>query len=334
MFTQYTVLALNQAATAESTQQGFDKAAAAGLDFKATRELLARQAGDDDASKKEYYRAFVAMESILRQDESAVAEAEAAIRQGDAVAGTLIDALGHAGSAAAQKSLAGLANDSGTPGFTRFQSLRALSFGARPTDDNVAAHKALFEDPGLGAQAHFGLGSLIHQMLEAGEPDRASEALAALIDDLQSATDPREKVLILRALGNAGHPATIAVIQPLLRDGDALVRAEALLALRRISGEDVDAMIAWQIQHDPEVRVRGTALQLLGERPTTPILLETLTNVTQLEPHDSLRLAAVGIFASGYGPPEVAKTVLQWVVANEPADAVRASAEEALQRLL
>jgi hypothetical protein len=112
------------------------------------------------------------------------------------------------------------------------------------------------------------LGALVRRSIEARSPvmpagDRPKcegtdcapeEVLAALERDLARETDERQRVMLLRALGNAGQTSSFRAVAPHAKSADAETRRAVADALRNMeSGEVVDLLLALASDSDGDV---------------------------------------------------------------------------------
>ncbi len=117
--------------------------------------------------------------------------------------------------------------------------------------------------PGQRQGAWLALGA---QASKAGEasPDRA-EIEGLLVERLKSAQPGSERVAALEAVGNAGSRGLLPYLRDYLSDPLETVRAKAFLALRRIPGPDVVALITTG-RSDPSRQVRRSVEVALNMR--------------------------------------------------------------------
>ncbi len=220
---------------------------------------LLRRATAPDLERVARDRLYMAVVARLRWSEPAVAEAVAHIVAAGRGTKLLTAALGHAGSPPCQQALVNL-TDQG-----HAAALLALSSGDRPTVLTVAALRGWLDDPDLGRQALYALGSVVHR-LRPRAPQQARAAFAHLTDRLSAATSRRAVVTSLRAIGNAGHPDALPTLSPYLSATDPAVRMEALEALRRVPGAAVDSRLEAMARSDRKREVRDAASALLARR--------------------------------------------------------------------
>jgi hypothetical protein len=307
-----------------------DRAKIAGQSLATLTSTLETAAGDhrDDVTKRA--RAYVGLAALLRQDESARSDAMRRILGGAPDAPALIDALGDAGDLESQRILIDVLDKAKLDETQGRGALIALSLVREPGPDAVAALEARLDDPLLGTQAAYGLGAYAHQLQES-EPSLSRSVLDLLIDRLENASDPSEAARYLEALGNAGHPGALPVIDAHLADGSAAIRSGAVRALRRISGAEVDARLAGLVTTDPASGVRDIALGVIGSRPESPALGAAVAASARFEPDLRLRLAAARILGRWMWQEPELLALGQWLAANDPEEKIRATLQRALE---
>jgi hypothetical protein len=144
---------------------------------------------------------------------------------------------------------------------------------ARPTNETAsyvarryAKAKAAHDDPTRRAAA-VSLGALVNGV---AKTDRAfaRQLDDALVLDLYAAKDPRDREVLLLALGNAGLEEDAIAIRLASRDASPAVRAAVATALRRLDGPEIRATLL-QLLADPDTRVQLDALSSLDRREPT-----------------------------------------------------------------
>ncbi len=219
--------------------------------------LLERAAGEE---KRVRDRAWLAMVARLRWSEAAVLEAMELVKV-EAHARLLGMALGHASSEASQAALVAMVEAHPERGV---QWLSALGHSVRPTPATLEALERRLNDPRMGRQAAYTLGSLAWRVRER-RPEQARAVVELLEGRLKAARSQGAQVTALRALGNAGHPRTPALVQAQLGAQDPKLRVEATRALRRVGTEEARRRLE-AMTSDRARRVRKAAKRLLQRR--------------------------------------------------------------------
>lgn len=296
--------------------------------FSRLAALDNQQAGDDDRERAG--RAFMALVSLLRQDPSQLAVVRAHIEKRGPLTHTLMAALRDASTPESQELLAELAK----PGSLldpeeRMAATRSLSHVAEPTGETVQALTSLQSDPDVGVQATYGLGSALHR-LQGQDPGQAATVRDTLLRQLDEGSSS-ERPGLLTALGNAGDPETIESIKRYLEDESAAVRAAAAQALRRIPGQEADALLA-SLCTDTEPEVRYSAADAISERIPSTVLVQALAGLALSEPVFRTRARAVNTLARWLPQAPPAAEALGLVAQHDENEDLRHTAELALQR--
>ncbi len=240
-------------------------------------------------SRARAYSQFVAQ---LRHQPDNVSDALTRIQAGDKLAGTLIDALGNAGTPEAQAALRTLVNDANQSVETKHQVVLALAMGEYPTAETTELLQELQTDEKLGRQAKFGLGTAAYHLRARG--DARSQALVELLEEeLAQASSLVTLIDYLKALGNAADPASLDAIAKYLAHENSSVRAAAVDALRRIPGGVADQYLAKALGKDAAPNVRQKAAESIAYRGASAVLVYALINCLTHEPERTVRLAAV-----------------------------------------
>jgi hypothetical protein len=114
------------------------------------------------------------------------------------------------------------------------------------------------------AACAYALGAAAGHAVTAGDPESAVRASDVLRRDLLAAGTAVEKCAMLTALGNAGVLGDIAAILRFSQDPEALVRASAALALRKMTSPEATAQLL-SLLTDPDPRVTQSALHALAD---------------------------------------------------------------------
>nr|PZN20227.1 MAG: hypothetical protein DIU78_19645 [Pseudomonadota bacterium] len=236
--------------------------------------------GSSDPARRA--RLFAMLSARLRFDEKNVREAERLIRAGAASKATLIDALGAASTAASQSVLHAILREPDFGEEDRRRALIALSFVERPSEATLSVLKELTDTPKYRTQALYGLGAAAYR-LGASDPEGARAVTAGLVRSLDEASDPNEQVKLLKAVGNAGSADAFTAIEAKLHSPNPAVRATAIWALRRVPGDRAEQAIARALIHDPAAMVRQRAVDTLGYRTVSPVLVYAVRDALSKE---------------------------------------------------
>jgi hypothetical protein len=307
-----------------------DRAKIGGRSLAQILTSLGAASGNDRDKVTKRARDYISLSALLRQDQKARADAVAKIERGEPDADLLIDALGDAGDPASQKALTGLVEKGSLEPQRTRGALIALSLVEEPSQATVSALQSKLEDPVLGTQATYGLGAFAHA-LESTDPERSRSVLDLLINRLKASTKVADIARYLEALGNAGHPGALPVIDAYLADPDNSIRAAALRALRRIPGSGVDQRLASAMTRDPASGVRDVAVGLVGQRSASPPLVEAVAASSRFEPVLEVRLDAVRILSRWLSHDAELVKIAQWLLGNDPNETIRATVRRALE---
>jgi hypothetical protein len=299
-----------------------DDAKIAGTTFSSLADQISRLDGQGQRTKGPRARAFAQLTTHLRYDPSAVNEAVRRIRAGDPLRDTLIDALGSAGSEAAQSALRDLFADPSSTEDDRQNVILALSLTPKPSDGTTKLLGSLQDDPVYGRQSRYGLGIAAYH-LDADEPARAASIVTGLESRLASAGTHQEAMEFLRALGNAAHPSSLGAIKRYLTHDNASVRSAAMNALRRIPGSQADEYLAAALLSDESPGVRLSAATALGYRTSSSALVRALQTTLGGEPEREVRLQATRVAARWASNEPVLRDVLARVARHDPDPKIR-----------
>lgn len=230
--------------------------------------------GDQHAEGYQYLR----MAALFRIDPAAAADAGARIRAGADREQTqlLAGALGSAGAPAAQHALSGLARDPGLDEGTRAQAVIALGLSANPTEEALAALRAVVRGPAgdLREGALLAMGNLALR-LRSTDPAGAAAIVDELVGLLATAASDAERASVIRALGNTGDERIVGVIAAHLRADDWTIRAAVYWSLRQIPTADAARLLVGGLS-DPGSGVRAAAVSATANQPQASFIAPLL----------------------------------------------------------
>lgn len=293
--------ALPDSVPEQTSQETLDRAAISGWQYAdmlavLRAHALAKQTGSpSNSAKQRAARAYAALTAFLRLHPEHLVTVRAQILAESPLANTLVAALRDAGSAEAQSVLRDLLVESAVAD-KRPRIARALSLVAEPTEATIAALREMQDDPLLGVQASYGLGSALHRLRDR-DPDLAATVLRHLLEQLAVAQTTSRVIELLNALGNAGHPDTLQVLAPYMGHGDEQIRAAATRALRRIPDAAADALLSTATR-DQTTSVRAAAVEAITRRMPTNLLAAALVSRLLDESEFAIRAQAVHTAAS------------------------------------
>lgn len=258
---------LEEPATPEAIRNDTDQARIAGLTLPQALAAM-NAAGPDDTKRKA--RAYTALAAILRQDPKAIDDALARIRRKDASAKLLVDALGDAGTEAAQKALTTLGQDTALDKELRRAALMSLSFVSEPTRETLY----------LGA-----LGN-------SGHPEIVPEVVPFL--DHAAPSVRAAAVYALRRVPGAVPEKHIA--RMMTGDADPVVRKRAVEAAgSRSPSWPLVAPLTALLQNEKDFKTRHAALSVaIRWAPLVPSLVQALAWTRDNDPDPTLKRMANG----------------------------------------
>jgi hypothetical protein len=288
-------------------------------------EIDAAKTTDDGAKTN----TFTAVRAILRVRPAAIAEARALIDSDSRHAALLIDALGAAGTADAQDALRSLLVRSRLSDRHGKRLAIALSRSPDPQPQSMQALVRLLDDPALGAQATYGIGTMARRFAAADKTDEANTAIAILRDRAQTAPSALKLIIALRGIANSGATVLYPVAERYFDHEDDGVRAAAVEALQLMAGARVDLAIADRIAHASDSSVRLAAARAARLRDPTRKLQQAVETRVRVEPDHHVRLGLVRVLAA-WAPrhPQLHPT-LAWVAEHDAQDVLRREAHQA-----
>lgn len=318
----------------DQDQHARDQARAASTTVAAVFDRL-RGFQKENPSKEERDRAglaFAALTSMLREDPSLLGIVRKHLEAKGPDVETMLAALRDASTPDSQKLLAEMTLPSSPLGpEDRMEAARSLSRVPTPSAETVHTLTELRNDPDVGIQANYGLGSALHRVKDS-DPVLASEVRNTLVDQIDGTTSNLVKTETLIAFGNGGDPETLPTIRKYVGDPSPDVRAAAAQGLRRIPGDEADRLLAG-LCGDPVTDVRYQAVDAIRERPASQTLAIAVSALAIGEPDFRVRAASVRVLTDWVTVlPAVAET-LKTVLARDGNPDLRNLAKNALATL-
>lgn len=132
------------------------------------------------------------------------------------------------------------------------------------------------------------------------------------------------------SLGNAGTTDVLEAARRYGTDGDEVVRAMAMTALRRVDSGDAIDVLARAATVDASPTVRKRATEALAENPAGASF-ETLANIAESDPDDGVRFAALtGLVRSAHNDPR-ARAFLERRAVEETSEDLREYIQQVLR---
>jgi hypothetical protein len=214
-------------------------------------------------------RLQLALRALLRLSSAAERDAWAHVEASGNSTDAVLGALAHSGSAESQaRVMQLLVKAERLRPAMRNDLLISLSTHATASTPLLDGAIQMTKDPVLGNQALLALGSMAFRLRESA-PALATRALSELTSRLAKTSDRQDFEqldLLLRALGNAGHPDSLSHLEAFLGASRADVRASAVGALRRIPGAHIDDRLKRIKATDGEPEVQQSVLTVALER--------------------------------------------------------------------
>ena len=306
-------------ATARSTEQEDRQL----VDGATLADLLASLGAitDDHARGYQYLR----IAALMRLEPETIRTAQRMVLDGAEAAGTLIGAMGEAGTPAAQRALGELLATPTLGEEPRTHVAVALGLTAAPTRDTLRALDDAASGTGdLASTATLAQGNASLRMHD-DDPQAAAAQVDALLARLARASDDEERALVLRALGNTGDPRILDALTQALATGSITVRIAATEALRLVPGSAADQLLLARCA-DASGLVRAAAVFAITDRDLGPFAA-ALARMARRDPDVGVRRAIVDLAAARL---DELRAVVEQVAANDADPELRTIAKSVL----
>jgi hypothetical protein len=274
-------------------------------------------------------RLFIALGATFRQQPATIDNTLQKIRGNSPAKFAFVDALGAAESPAAREALIALAQPSTQDPKVRTSALIALSRTERPTTEGAAALKALMDDPTVGTQALYGIGSYSRRFRDQGDAAQSAALGQILLDRLNAAKNEYRTVEGLRAISNSGFAGALEKTRQLLGDRRERVRAAAVRALRSMQDPEVDRLLVARLADDSSQAVLLATLETMQARPPSDTLLRALKNSSSIADRH-VRYRIVELMSRWLKEHPDLRPSLEAVAKNEQEQKIRDLAKAAL----
>ncbi|MBL8909214.1 MAG: HEAT repeat domain-containing protein [Archangium sp.] len=258
----------------------------------------------------------------------------------DQMRAQLLDLLAGAGGPEAQAAMrAMLTSPEATKSVDVFERFYPrLGFVASPTAETIKfvvdGHAAALHAGDVAGRRTraFTLGNLA-----AKSTDPVAKALMVdvLLDDAVRAVDRDDLRLAYRALGNTGDVRVVEVVGEALQSKDTLMRADAVVALRRVPGAEAQQKLTEVLGSERELAVQRAALDALRSRPLTPEAMQAVRALTverRLAPAAARELLTL-VSEQQTPSPELVQAVQALLVMPSVAPSARVQARTLLEKL-
>lgn len=273
------------------------------------------------------------LSALFRTQPDAAKQAAAAIVAGlpEPVTKTLLGALSGAQTAAGQAALVDLLGQRSLSSAVRENAVAVLGLSDAPTEaTSEALHKAVRDaDPDVRSTAALALGNAAGAQRQQSQVSAAESSVDELIQLYQAAQTEDEQLLYLQALGNAGDPRTLPLLQTAIQSQSAAIRSAATQALRFVSVPSVDGQLVQILEQDSAVEVRRAAVFAISFRPFLGFVA-SLQKAVLTDKAAPVRQDVIQLFARYKQLPTVQQT-LRSVSERDPSPEVRRAASELLR---
>ena len=236
----------------------------------------------------------------------------AAADTGSRGATVLTSALGAVGHSEAQAALMSAIKAHLGDERMRQRLFRALAECEVPSESTQQALRELMDNGGSAEAAQEAaqiLGAMTRK-LGATSPQRASQLIDLLIQDLAASTDPASTKSALLALGATGSERALSHLEPFLHALEADIRITAVVALQSYDNGAADALLLQIVQSDPVASVRLESVLALAERVATPRSFEIQRKLFSTEKDAGVRLALLhNLWQARNGFPQAIRLV-------------------------
>ncbi len=246
----------------------------------------------------------------------------------EAVAKTVLGALSGAQSEAGQAALVDLLGEKKLSSDLRQNAVAVLGLSDTPSEATTEAlHKALRDtDPEVRSTAALALGNAAGAQRGASQVGAAEANVDELITLYQAAQTEDEQLLYLQAMGNAGDPRTLPLLQTALQSPSSAVRSAATQALRFINATPVDALLAQLLAQDSSSEVRRAAIFACSFRQIVAVL-PSLQKSLASDKEATVRQDALQLLARHREIPAVMQ-LIRTAAERDPSPEVRRAAAE------
>jgi len=278
-------------------------------------------------------RAFSALSAILASDESSVPRALAELAQHPDARSFVLDALASAGSASTQAALLRMTDDASLSESIRQRAVASIIRIKAPSPATVQALLGwLGERSRRGTSAIYGLGTMVRLLRAAGQTALAEQVSQALGERLRRTTDGIERTHLLRGIANTGDAALLSDVLPLLTSPDASLRGAAALALRLMTGPNVDQLLAERILKEQSAVALLDAIDAAKPRAPSSALSRALSEVALHSADSQARYRSVKLLGSWADSEPEVRPVLSQVALHDAAEDVRRAAQSAAEK--
>lgn len=244
------------------------------------------------------------LEAYLRQYPELIKEIPDTVRSGNLPPRNtlaLIHSLGMVGGVEAENNIIALFDDKSLNKNLRIQAIVAGSELENPSDQVVNSLWKLANDNSadIANAALLNIGIIISNLQGAGA-ERYGHVLNDLISSFQKAqqSNSSEAAVLMEALANTGAREIIPIVSVYLDSPSPKDRSAAALALRRVSGADIEALLVGLVSDDETPDVRRAAVEALQGRSEVEWTENQLSELLFDEPNAGVRAEIIRYFGA------------------------------------
>jgi len=131
---------------------------------------------------------------------------------------------------------------------------------------------------------------------------------------------------LLTALGNSGLPEIVPYVQPYLQSNSESLRMDALNALRRVPGAEIDEVMSRRIETDPSSLVRTAGLIAVSERSPSVVVTRALDTSVRSDKDPQVRATELRTIVAWLPLEPSFRATLAWLAENETETSLREAA--------
>jgi HEAT repeat protein len=196
----------------------------------------------------------------------------------------------------------------------------ALGLTQHPTEESEAALKSLIrrsQNEDIVTTAGLSLG-IMASHLGQDAPERQKQIVTEIQNDYENAATSQQKKFLLSVLGNAGSKEALPLIIRAIQSDDLSIQSEAVLALRFISGAEVDSLLLNLLIGAENNQIRKSAAFALGEHEASKQMSEKMRNTFFRQKSEEVRRE---IIKSVYQHRSVDLEIPNWLKKVQESDA-------------
>jgi hypothetical protein len=298
--------------------------------FAAAAATSGKDGSDDVSRLRESSGPFIALKTLVRSDDGAVATVVKKIESTGRAHGVLLDALGAAGTDPAQAALVRFATNAKARDELRARAAMSLIRTERAAPATIDALVMLADDPKLSTYGLYGLGTAARRLRDQAAVALADRAATFLVRRLDEAKSDSERIHVLRGIANSGYNGALPSVRPLLTHRSGTIRAAAVESLRLMTDPSVEPLILEHLDRSSDSSLRRAALNAIKVREPSSALIVGVTRFVRTSSDPYARMRAVELLSRWLPKHPELKPVLEEVAAREERSRIREAAQVAL----